>query len=117
MQLDIFVLDKYSSHNKGYSYILCFIDIFSRYVWCYPLKNKSSSDCTDALKEFFHDANIKKYNKDNICVIMSDSDSSFKTDEFNKVLESNNVVLENVKLNDHHALGCIDRFARTLKVT
>ena len=60
MQLDIFVLDKYSSHNKGYSYILCFIDIFSRYVWCYPLKNKSSSDCTDALKEFFHDANIKK---------------------------------------------------------
>ena len=115
MQMDIFVLKKYEKNNKGYGYILCLLDIFSRYTLCYPLKNKSSSDCTYALKQFFQDANIKKYNNYTICVIMADSDSAFKTDEFNKVLDDNNAVLENVKLNDHHALGCIDRFARTLK--
>ena len=37
LQLDIFVLKKYESHNKGYGYILCIIDIFSRKVWCYPI--------------------------------------------------------------------------------
>ena len=30
LQLDIFVLKKYESSNKGYGYILCIMDIFSR---------------------------------------------------------------------------------------
>ena len=53
---------------------------------------------------------------------MSDSDSAFKGDErvdeqnFQKVMSDNNAVLEQVKLNDHSALGVIDRFAKTLKI-
>jgi hypothetical protein len=50
---------------------------------------------------------------------MSDSDSAFKGDNrsedqnFQKILSDKNAVLERVKLNDHHALGVIDVFART----
>jgi hypothetical protein len=52
---------------------------------------------------------------------MSDSDSAFRGDNrdedqnFQKILSNNNAVLEPVKLNDHHALGVIDIFAKNLK--
>ena len=52
---------------------------------------------------------------------MSDSDSAFQGEDrdeeknFQKVLSDNNAVLEHVKLNDHHALGVIDAFAKQLK--
>ena len=52
---------------------------------------------------------------------MSDSDSAFRGDNrgeeqnFQKILSDNNAVLEPVKLNDHHALGVIDVFAKNLK--
>ncbi len=52
LQLDIFVLKKYESHYKGYGYILCIIDIFSRKVWTYPMKSKSLTDTTPAIKKF-----------------------------------------------------------------
>jgi hypothetical protein len=38
-----------------------------------------------------------------------------KTKKFQKILSNNNAVLELVILNDHHALGIIDIFAKTLK--
>ncbi len=53
---------------------------------------------------------------------MSDSDAAFievitvmRTKKFQKILSNNNAVLEAVKLNDHHALGVIDIFAKNLK--
>ena len=60
LQLDIFVMLKYERYNKGYGYIFCVIDVFSRKVWCYPMKKKSLVDTTKALKTFFEDANIKR---------------------------------------------------------
>ena len=51
---------------------------------------------------------------------MSDSDSSFlgcsnqgDAKDFNKVMDDNDSILGPVKNQDHHALGIIDRFART----
>ena len=121
LQLDIFVLQKYESSNNGYAYILCIIDIFSRKVWAYPLKTKGLSDTTPAIKKFFSSSGIHEFNKRVLCIIMSDSDSAFKgsgrdyDQNFQKVLSDNNAVLEPVKLNDHHALGIIDVFAKILK--
>jgi len=60
LQLDIFVLKKYESSNKGYGYILCIIDIFSRKVWCYPMKSKSLNDTTPAIKTFFSTSILSK---------------------------------------------------------
>ena len=121
LQLVIFILQKYESSNNGYAYILCIIDIFSRKVWAYPLKTKSLSDTTPAIKKFFSNSGIHEFNKKALCIIMSDSDAAFKgtnRDEdqnFQKVLSNNNAVLEPVTLNDHHALGVIDVFAKNLK--
>ena len=121
LQLDIFVLKKYESYNKGYEYILCIMDVFSRKAFCYPMKTKSLSDTTPAIKKFFSSSGIHEFNKNALVIIMSDSDSAFKGDNrdedqnFQKILSNNNAVLEPVKLNDHHALGVIDIFAKNLK--
>ena len=121
LQLDIFVLKKYEGSNKGYGYILCIMDIFSRKAFCYPMKSKSLSDTTPAIKKFFNTSGLHEFNSKALVIIMSDSDSAFKGDDrdeeqnFQKVLSSNNAVLEPIKLNDHHALGIIDVFAKNLK--
>jgi hypothetical protein len=121
LQLDIFVLKKYENSNNGYGYILCIIDIFSRKAFCYPMKSKSLSDTTPAIKKFFSTSGLHEFNSKALVIIMSDSDSAFKGNDrnedqnFQKILSDNNAVLEPVKLNDHHALGVIDVFAKNLK--
>ena len=121
LQLDIFVLKKYEDYNKGYGYILCIIDVFSRKVWTFPLKSKGLIDTTPAIKKFFSTSGLHEFNSKALVIIMSDSDSAFRGDNrdkdqnFQKILSNNNAVLEPVKLNDHHALGVIDIFAKNLK--
>ena len=76
LQLDIFVLKKYESSNKGYGYILCIMDIFSRKAWCYAMKTKGLSDTTPGIKKFFSESGLHEFNKKALVIIMSDSDSS-----------------------------------------
>ncbi len=98
------------------------MDIFSRKAWCYPMKSKSLSDTTPAIKTFFSTSGLHEFNCKALVIIMSDSDSAFKDDNrsedqnFQKILRDSNAVLEPVKLNDQHALrlGVIDVFAKTL---
>jgi hypothetical protein len=52
LEMDIFVLDKYSKQNKGYGYIFAVVDVFSRKAYAYPMKHKSLENTTAALKGF-----------------------------------------------------------------
>jgi transposase InsO family protein len=106
-QIDIFYLPKYYKTNKGYKYIFCAIDVFTRHVFCIPLKNKDNIDIINALKTVFKMIYPQK--------IISDSDSVFTSKEFQKLLTEYDVIHETVPINDHPSLGIIDRFARTLK--
>ena len=126
VQIDLIDLSKYSydyskykhhkklegmqkEYNKGYKYVFIFIDVFSRYVDAIMLKDKGVDECLNALQI------ILSYNKINPKTIMSDSESSFLSYKFIDFLESKEIKLEPVVLNNHHALGIIDRFCRTLK--
>ena len=37
----------------NYKYILTVIDFFSKYSWCYPLKNKNSNEIINSFKDIF----------------------------------------------------------------
>ena len=37
LQMDIFVMEKYSKQNKGYGYIFAIVDVFTRKAWAYPM--------------------------------------------------------------------------------
>jgi hypothetical protein len=114
IQMDIFDLAKYYRDNQGYKYILCIIDVYSRKVWCYKMKNKDNVNVFESFQKFMVDSNLKKYTP---TILMSDNDSTFINDKFQQILNNNDIIHRPNILNDHHALGLIDSFARTLKIT
>ena len=44
-----------SKYNEGYRFLLLVIDIFSKYSWIIPLKNKQGVTVADALKKIFEE--------------------------------------------------------------
>ena len=107
VQIDILNMDEYSMKNKGFSYIMLVIDIFSRKLWAFLLKKRDQSNVEEALSEF-----IKKH-KPNI--IISDNEASFMSKQTQKLFNDNNIKHINTEPTDHRALGVIDRISRTIK--
>ena len=48
--------------NKGFRFLLCVIDIFSKYAWVVPLKDKKGITITNAFQKVLKESN-KKSNK------------------------------------------------------
>ena len=40
-----------SKYNKGIKYLLCAIDLFSKYAWVVPIKDKKGTSIVNALKK------------------------------------------------------------------
>ena len=52
-QADLVEMIPYSRENKGYKYILCVIDCFTKFAWAVTLKSKKVSDVTVAAETIF----------------------------------------------------------------
>ena len=48
-----------SKYNKGIRYLLCVIDLFGRYSWVIPLKNKKGESIFEGFKKILDDSNRK----------------------------------------------------------
>ena len=48
-----------SKFNKGIKYLLCVIDLFSRYAWVIGLKNKKGDSIVEGLQSIFKNSDIK----------------------------------------------------------
>jgi hypothetical protein len=108
-QLDIFILKKYEKYNKNYSDILCAVDVFSRKVYIEKMKNKEAPTVAEAFRKLLKVADAIPQ------VLVSDTDSSFISHEFKKLIQAEIINHIFVPVGDHNSLGVIDRFARTLK--
>ena len=51
--VDLMDMTTFSKYNHGNNFILVEIDIFSKYVWLQPLKNKRGESVMKALKNIF----------------------------------------------------------------
>lgn len=92
---------------------LVFVDIFSRYMWVYPMKDKKATSVLANLKKFLDE------NK-NVGTIISDNDSSFKDRRVQQEMKDRKVFsqLINVSREDergHRKLGVMDRAVKSLK--
>ena len=67
-----------SQFNKGFRFLLCVIDIFSKYAWVVPLKDKKGVSIVNAFKSIFKKSN-RKPNK-----IWVDKGSEFYNNSFKK---------------------------------
>ena len=48
-----------SKFNKGIRFLLCLINIFSRYAWVIPLKDKSGPTVTKAFQKILDESDRK----------------------------------------------------------
>jgi len=106
LQIDLLDYSKYSRTNKGYKFILIAVDVFSRYAFAKPIKNKTPENVLDGFKLF----NIKNINS-----VYSDSGNEYKG-VFSKYLNEHNIISLKAEIGDHNSLGIIDRFSKTLKI-
>ena len=61
--MDLAELSSISKYNDKYKYLLNVIDIFSLYAWSVPLKDKTATSITAALKTLFQNRKPIKGNK------------------------------------------------------
>ncbi|RWS18941.1 hypothetical protein B4U80_00593, partial [Leptotrombidium deliense] len=54
-QADLVDMQQFQSENNGNKYILTVIDVFSKYAWAEPVKNKSSANVVKAFTKIFKD--------------------------------------------------------------
>jgi len=80
---DIMMID-YPKQNRGYRYLACFIDLFTRFLWVRPLKTKSVSETTNALDSIFKTGRKCE-------TLRTDAGGEFLGATFQKFLKENNV--------------------------
>ena len=98
-----------SKFNKRFRFLLCVIDIFSKYAWVIPLKDKKSISIVNAFKKFLDDSN-RKPNK-----IWVDKGSEFYNSSFKKWLKDNNIEMYSIHNEGKSVVA--ERFTRTLQFT
>ena len=103
---DLLVITDLAEYNNGYKYIAVFIDLFSRYCWARPLKNKTAKETASALKAVFQETQPCTY-------FRSDLGKEFLGKPFQDLLKEYKV--HHIKAyNEHHA-SYAERMNRTLQ--
>ena len=95
-----------SKFNKGFRFLLCVIDIFSKYAWVVPLKDKKGISIVNAFQKILKESD-KKPNK-----IWVDKGSEFHNNSFKKWLKDNDV--EMYLIHNEGISVVAERFIRTM---
>ena len=96
-----------SRYNKGVRFLLCVIDIFSKYSWVVPLKDKKCASIDAAFQSILIQSN-RKPNK-----IWVDKGFEIYNASFKKWLQDNDIVLSSTHNEGKSVV--VERFLRTLK--
>lgn len=104
--IDLADLNLYKQENDGYRYIFCVIDIFSRFAWCRPLKNKKAETVLNAFEDVVEESGFIPHK------IYADDGSEWK-DVFGEYIKKNNITLYHTYSDFHSSI--IERFHKSLK--
>lgn len=102
-QLDILVYDRYEYHK--YKYILCVIDVYSRYACCRAMTNRTNLTILDNIKSIFHEMG----KPENI-----NCDNEFNKESLNKYFKDNDIITYFSQVNEPYKNAIIERFNGTL---
>ena len=103
---DLVEMQKFAQLNKGYRYLLTCIDIFSKFAWVIPLKDKKGITIKNALQKIF------KQRKPNF--LWTDHGKEFYNKQVQDLLNENNIKLYSTN-NSEIKSSVIERFNRTFK--
>ena len=105
--VDLADMQLLSKYNKGIRFLLCVIDIFSKYAWVVPLKDKKGISIVKAFQSILKQSN-RKPNK-----IWVDKGSEFYNAYFKKWLRDNDIAMYSTHNEGKSVVA--ERFIRTLK--
>jgi transposase InsO family protein len=77
------LVDRKNYPSKGYLWLFCFLDVYSRFLIAIPLRNKTAQSCAGAMETFVQRLNLEEWGSK----LLSDQDTSFKAGLFQEVLE------------------------------
>ncbi|KAE9526215.1 hypothetical protein AGLY_013846 [Aphis glycines] len=95
----------YSKKNKGYKYILCVIDCFTKFAWAIALKSKTAKEVSCAMSKILHKRTPK--------LLQLDNGKEFYNSTFDALMKKHDIH----KYSTYSTMkACIvERFNRTLK--
>ena len=96
-----------SKFNKGFRFLSCAIDIYSKYTWVVPLKDKNGITSTNAFQKILDESNRKPIK---MCV---DKGSEFYSRSMKSFLQNND--MEMYSVHDERKSAVAERFIKTLK--
>ena len=96
-----------SKFNKRFRFLLCVIDIFSKYAWVVPLKDKIGVSIVDALQKILDDSD-RKPNK-----IWVDKENEFYNNSFKKWFKDHDIEMYSIYNEGKSVVA--ERLIRTLK--
>ena len=105
--VDLADMESLSKKNKGIKYFLRAIDLFSKYAFVVPLKDKKGTSITNAFNKIIKQSN-RKPNK-----TLVDQGGEFYNRDFKKWLSSNDIIMYST-FNEGKSVVA-ERFIRTLK--
>lgn len=98
---------EWEKQNKGYKYMLNVIDVFSKYAWSIPMKNKTAETTLNAFKKIVKDSGrIPKH-------LWVDKGLDFYNKYMTEWLNENNIIRYSTY--SEHKSVVVERFNRTLK--
>ena len=104
--IDLSHMQSLSKYNKGIKYLLCAIDLFSKYAWVVPLKDKKGTGIVNAFQKILSEG--RKPNK-----IWVGQGSEFYNNFFKDFLKINNITIYST-YNEGKSADA-ERFIRTQK--
>ena len=103
---DLGDMQSLSKYNKGNKYLLCAIDLSSKYVWVVPIKDKKGTSIVNAFQKIISEG--RKPNK-----TWLDQGSEFYNNYFKDFLKINNTEMYSTYKERKSVVA--ERFTRTLK--
>jgi hypothetical protein len=106
-QIDLVEMHKFAKENKGFNYILTGLDVFSKFAFAIPVKNKTGKDVSAAFEKIFIDTKRTPKN------IQSDLGKEFYNSTFQDIMKKYSINHYST-FSNQKAFFC-ERLNRTLK--
>lgn len=106
-QADLADMQALARENKGVRYLLTVVDVFSKYAWVVPLKDKSAKVVTAAFRTLFNSTPRKPIR------LQTDAGKEFINRELRTLLAEHGI--EHFHSYSDQKAACAERFNRTIK--
>lgn len=105
-QMDLVDLQSLSKQNNGYKFLLTCIDVFSKFAWAIPIKNKTSGSIIEAFDKILLSKRTPQK-------IQTDAGTEFLNKDFQSLLKKHGIIF--FTTNSEMKASVVERFNRTLK--